>query len=477
MYKSRLLELLRAFDTTEWEQLMLFIQSPYFREKPAEELQHLLQHLQGYLSEPDHPQLAKRKVYEQLFPDKPWVKGKLEKLMTQLLRTVQHFIGVHYAKLPAKLEQPLSHFLQERDLKANLDRVVHNWKKKLNAQEEWNTEHLHEKFLLKELLVKTQEKHPPAKVKSALPQALESLDQYYYFTKLKYACQLLAINLLVMPVDFGNSLQSLENLEGMMTLPHLQHPVLRVYHQAYLVLRSAPEKRVEYFHRFKTLLYQYDEELSTPQRKSLHTLIRNYAILQYHQGDEAYLPIIFDIYRDHLQREFLYHQGKLLPFPFSNIVVFALRMDATDWLKEFLVTHRDKITGTEEAALIYAYNLAHYHFHLQDYEQALTLLPDHFKDPYYKIAARRLELKILFETRSVILDAKIEAFKIFIYRFPVRQITSKQKKANNQFIQILRQIIHPKTAVHAGRREKIRAKIKEIGYVAEKYWLARILNY
>ena len=122
------------------------------------------------------------------------------------------------------------------------------------------------------------------------------------------------------------------------------------------------------------------------------------------------------------------------------------------------------------------FNITQYFFYKKQYGQTEEQLLDHYENFYYKVAARRLEIKLLYEQESEILSSKTEAFKMFIFRLSKKQLPEKLKQLNNNFIDFVRQIIHPKTLGNKKRIESIKQKITRKGKVAERDWLLEKIN-
>ncbi len=477
MNNSRLLKIFNALEHTEITLFTEFVRAKFYDDKKPEELIKLLDLLLKQYRKPSHPDLSKKNIYQQLYgPDKEWIPGKLDKLMSRFLKVMYQFISLYLNEQPFNYYQSICNFLQKRNLKPIFDRVFNKWSKEVEKHQFADSGFFYERFILKELLVRQQAIVITPNIDLTLPHMLENFDQYYFLTKLQYACQLMAINIFNHPVEVKNSLKSLEYLDQLIELPHLQIPIIKVYYKAFKMLNSEENFRTENFERFKSLLFEYDDQLSIEQQKSLHTLIRNYAILQYHNGSEKYLRIAFDIYKNHLKKGFLYYKNEILTQPFLNIVTFGLRLKEFDWIYHFIQNHKNKIASSEPNNRIYHFNLAKYYLYTKEYDKALEYLPNHFDGLYYKIETKRLELIIYQETDSEILDAKIDAFKIFIYRIPKSKITQKQKKANNNFIHLLKQIRHPKTAVSPSRIEKLKSKLLQMNHIADKQWLLGCLE-
>lgn len=154
----------------------------------------------------------------------------------------------------------------------------------------------------------------------------------------------------------------------------------------------------------------------------------------------------------------------------------ALKLGDHAWATEFLNEHRHRIEGADDAEAFYLFNLANCHFHKGDFEAAENCLAAfQFRDMFYKTAARRLELKLFYETDSPLLFSRLDAFKTFIHE--LKQTLPPDKIApNNNFADLMRQILSPKTFRNAPRIEMLIEKLKAQKAMAEREWLMEKLK-
>jgi len=78
--------------------------------------------------------------------------------------------------------------------------------------------------------------------------------------------------------------------------------------------------------------------------------------------------------------------------------------------------------------------------------------------------------------KHVLLAPKMDAFKIYIYRFSTKKMTQKHKQANQNFIDLLKQIHLPRTFQNERRINKLITKINTFKFVHEKEWLLEKLE-
>ena len=101
MHKSQLIKTLKALNPVQWRAMNRFIRSPYFNDeidKGKEDLLLFFKHIYHYRNNLTHPELEKERVFQAIFPGQPMIEGKVEKLMSALLKLLREFIAIEYAK-------------------------------------------------------------------------------------------------------------------------------------------------------------------------------------------------------------------------------------------------------------------------------------------------------------------------------------------------------------------------------------------
>ena len=477
MRASKLLKVILRLPPDAYPALQRFLQSPYFQgQRRADEQLALFEYLWAGRATEDPQYFDKEVTYARLFPEQQRFKGKLEKLMSRLFRSVEAFLVQRQLEKDRTERQDLLALLSAyTDLQ--LPGLVELRRKKLANQLDQmtpdNPHHFWERQELERRITEFQSFSGLRDSDLNLPATHHQFDLYYLLAKLELACQLLARHLFDFKVEpLDDSLEALDLLEPLYLKKYAAIPVIQVYHQAYQLLRSfwSLDHRQRYI-QFRDLLEEHNDTLSEEHLKTLQTIARSFCLRQYQIGVAGYRSYTFELYQKHLLRGWLYHKGRLLQSLFSNIVTLALREKAYDWTRQFLEDHRDRTTGSDTAEAVYNYNLSQYYFYTQQYDAALNLLSDSYRDPYYKVSAKRLEIKILYETESDLLDPRMDAFKIFIYRLPEGSFNRRSKEMNRNFIDLLRQIKLPKTLGHPDRIDKLAEKVRASPQLSDKEWL------
>ena len=212
-------------------------------------------------------------------------------------------------------------------------------------------------------------------------------------------------------------------------------------------------------------------EIGFNQRQVIHGVLRNFCTKKLNEGEEEYLVPLFNLYQKGLSQGVMTFLGGLLPSTLQSIVTLGLRLEKYDWVETFLEEYRDQLVGTEEPESIYTLNRASLLFAKGAYSKALDCLNYEIADIYLKLVARRLEVQIYYELQSDLLDTKMQAFKIFVYRISKSRLTDLQREGYNNFIDLLKQVVHPSTRFNKMRKKTLAQKIKAKKAVAERKWL------
>jgi hypothetical protein len=480
MQKSKLLETIKCLSSQELTRLEQFLLSPFFQTEALEQpVLDLLKYIIQYQPDFEHPDLDRVLVYAHIYPNSPIIKGRLEKNMTRLLKEVRRYIVVEQRLIQTR--EADEHLLFIRFFKARgnyeeFERIMSHARSSLQEMVVKDEDYYLDMFRLEETYSNHLVWFNDRKADFNLEPTLQALNAYYVSTQLEYLILHLSK---ARTVPVGHSTQFLEErlMESLMAkLPLEQLPMLSVQYKAYQLLLSQPASP-DLFLDFTHQLEENEHLIPIEKLKDFQALARNYCISEFNKGNEAFFQIAFDMYKLHLSKGYLYRNGLIHATILKNLVSMGLRMNEQDWVVQFLTDHRHLITGLSYTEEAYRFNMAVYHFYVGAFDEALSLLSYNYDDLFYKIAAKRLEIKVLFETESQILDSRLEAFNILIFRMGGKQLSEIYINGNKRFAAYLRRIIHPSTLHNAKRGDKIRVElITESTTVAEKEWLLDIIN-
>jgi len=474
MFQTKLIKLLRNFDKKELIQLGNFLESPFFFPGRKEErLIILYNYLKRFHPLFEHKKLAKEKVFEVVFPEKPYKEKQLQQLMTRFNKALERFIVQTYQSQNFGFPPPslaLATFYRKKNLLSYFKKLHEKEMGRQAQQKSKDINHFWVDFLLAKSLTEQQSLFNIRKSDLNLPQTLSRLDYFFLATNLESACVLLDQQKHHAPISTNGALKTIKTLQPLLDDGYCRdEPLIDLLYRTYHLLMN--EVSLREFHELKKVYDQNAMEIGFDQRQMIYLILRNFSTQKLNEGAEEFLEPLFNLYQKGLLQGVMTFAGGILPQSFQSIVTLGLRLKKFAWVENFLEEYRNQLVLTEDPESIYTLNRASLLFARGTYQKALNCLTYEFGDIYLKLVARRLEIQIYYELQSDLLDTKIQAFKVFVFRIAPSRLTNLQRKGYNNFVDLLKQIIHPSTRFNEDRQVMLRKKIKEKKVVAERTWL------
>lgn len=480
MKHSKLLNTIAHLDKIEFRNLKKFLEIPHFVEvRQKQRVLQLFEILQAHYPKFKHASLKKEQVFRQLYPHKAYSASKMNKLMNGLLEVVRKFIVFDFTrkqKMAGYEALALARFYREKQMD---DAFRHRIQASQKKQQ--NTKIRDRQFYLNEYLLLAEQSefasfHDQQKTDLRLPDTLRSLDVFYVCARLEHACVLMSQQVYHVPLEVKDQLFQYEELGRFIEAnDYLQVPLIQVLYQAFQLLYHWKDNE-DRFEALLASLEQYQAELPEEQLKAVQAICRSYCVQRYNRGDNAYLEKTFKLYKAHLESGHLYHHQGIFPGMLKNLVTIGLKMEQYDWVWQIIQSHRHRILHAKASEEVYHFNLAHYYFATKEYTQCLEYFSVIKESTYFKVSAKRLELKVYYELKSPLLESKMTAFKIYLFRVSNKILSETARAGNNNFINILRQIYNPLTLGNSSRIDKLVAKIDTLRGVLEREWLLEKLE-
>ncbi|MEY3442337.1 MAG: hypothetical protein RLZZ519_618 [Bacteroidota bacterium] len=467
MRDSKLVEALGLLGRKEAVLWVKFLASPYYNAN----LQ--LVRMAEYLLAPES-NLEKGAVWNELYPQKPFDDLVLRRAMSDLLALLGQFLATEQFKQSAAQQQVyLLKALRERDA---LNLYEFYYRKAVHSLQNDATElQLNSRTFLDDYLLEAErnawlERSANRSGVTNLDASVASLDRFYLFNKLKYACTRLN-NRNVMGGDFQDPL-----IEGLLrqlpTSHYADDPAVLIYFRIYQMLSRPDEK--EHYPLLRTKLAQFALNFTLDEARHLYAFAMNYCIGRINAGEGSFLNEIFGLYKEALDRMVLLEGDSLSPWDYKNIVVVGLRLSEFEWVETFIRSFRERIP-VEHRENAFTYNLAKLHFYKRNYSEVLKLLQKlEYEDVFYNLDAKVMLLKIYFELHEYeALDSLIDSFRIFLRR---NKLISASHRTN-----YLNLILFVKKLSRVGygdhkRIAKIRADFEATRQIADADWLREKLN-
>ncbi len=473
---TKLIRILKTFGAGDWKDLEKFISSPWFFGKT--DRQRLLALLVAFRrNHPKYERITEAMLLDVTFGDKAASTGQLAKVLSKMVKAIEQYLVQRKQMLDTQQEQCLlAEAWQERTEHKWASQCLEKVERQFLERSDRGLKYFHDGRALAEAWVAIQAAPSPSLVTTYLQRQEQNLDAWYLLAKLEQAVwqRAQSIQTQTPKQDTVLAINLLEDC--IQALDTEQYPVHSLYWRAWQFLKHYPAAELNAFKNLESSLQQYGNLIDPGKRKALQTLLRIFATSQYNQGDATYLQLALSRYQADLAVGDLYFNDKIHSQTLLNMVVLGLRSSAFAWVEKLLQDHRESIWEEHHAEQILGLNHSLLAFYQGNTAQALDYLADHYDNLYYRLAARRLEIMIYYEQKSVLLEPKLEAFKVYIFRLSKKQIPEKPKALNNNFIDLLRQLIHPSTLGNERRINRLKEKIAQTPRLAEREWLCAKLE-
>lgn len=468
MKNSTLAELLATLSSSEAEDFALFMRSPWCNEYPHPEEQLALL---DYLLAGEEPD--KDEAYGVVFRGQAFVENKLEKVMSATLRSLRRWILLRQRHTDIDSQMALAAFSSARGLHNRYHLTVANLRAALEKKQPVELADYLLRFELEYSHTTHLTLHNLKKDDANLNNTLLALDRFYLVARLKNTALLLAQNLLV-PVEMYPVRQFLPVfLEEARRHEPLMTPLVRLYEQMFAMVDNQSPNRTD-LNDFLGFLSRYEQTFSADTLDTAEIFACNYCTLQYNRSHYDFLPVLFEILERRLESGRIYKDNKIRVSDFQLIVVVALRLKKFDWVKFFLERHQGKLFGIQTLEEAWNLNYARYLFCIGEHDQALDHLAATYEELQYKISAKILEIQILYEQCSTLLDSRLDAAKIFFFR--EKKMPPEKKALYNDFLDMMKQILNPKTLGNRKRVEKLIEKVEDLPGIAERDWVLDTLR-
>lgn len=476
MTKSTLVEILSTFNETEHRRLIDFLRSPWCTAgwqspEPAELVSHIFESL--HQRRPAN--LRKEAIYERIFPGRPFVFNKLEKLFSSTLKSVRQFI--HY-EIFAKKSLPAEEYLSQAEFfreKGAYDECGQMYEKLARWQQnrhKWSTREYDLNWRIELGKHNYQSEVYRKKGDQNLFATLDALEDLYLSERLFYTCMLLNINQ-VTPIISPGAVSRLVSEAACPTYARFFSTAAGSLYQKAIATLAGEDGAEGEFEQFCKQMDKCHGQLPDALHSHFESFAINHCVR--HFSSPGYQAILFGLLKQRVEEGRCFVEGKVSASEFQNVVKIGLMQREFDWVWKFMHANRHNICGSQHPEEYYRFNVANYWFYTGQFDKALdVLLTSEYEEIQYKYSAKLMEIKILYELDSDILPSRIDAAKIFFYR--EKYIPQDKKEMYCRFADFMRRLIRPQTAVNPDRIRKLSEELENDPMIVELYWLKEKLE-
>ncbi|MDX1939266.1 MAG: hypothetical protein SFU99_01875, partial [Saprospiraceae bacterium] len=328
MKKTKVVHLIKSCEPSELYDLEQFITSSYYNQD--ETIIRLFHYLKAAYPNFDAPMLAKKNIFQQVFPGQAYDDKQLRYLMSNLSKLIERFLAIReIEEQPYQLTLALLKNLSERGLYKSYDQVTRLLEQKVTATMEKNSVFFLTQLQWSEIREHHFQRQRIRKFDANLQHFADDLDKYYFLQRLKIACAMLdrqTIFQAAYTLNFSEAwIQHLEQQD------FFGEPVIRVYYTIFQALLKEEEE--DHFAVLKKLLNTDASSIAADDLTDMYLFAINYCARKIRQGKEAYVSEALHFYRTGIERGLLIDKEGLSPWAFTNVIKLSLRLQEYNWIE------------------------------------------------------------------------------------------------------------------------------------------------
>ncbi len=474
-----LFQLWKSLTKTERSQCRKWLQSPFHNQRS--ELLSLLEWLDS-IPDPMLEKTSKETIYALLFPGEAYDNDALNYVFSFLVKQIEGFLAwEEITKNETSWHDLfLTRALRKRGVSDAFERKINLLEKSHAEKPQRNAAwHLlryqiqHEK--LAQLSLQSRD------AANDLGEVSDALTQFFLMENIRLnatglsikalygndfkmplasaALDLVQSNLLASAGRDGNSIKTVSALE-----------IIHLSFQA----QNNPEDEAN-FQQLKLLLPEYAQLFDPSECHDLYRSAINFALRRHNRGERPkYTREALDLYREALDKGFLFEAGRLPKAVYNNINRLACLLGELDFAQLFLENYRKSLPEAQEEN-IYRFNRAIFHYLSGDFERVPGLLQAfEFTDVYMQLHAREMLLKSYFELEEwQALESLCDSFYAFLRR---KKDLGYHRITFLNFIKYIRKAMKPSSKQRL-KAKKLAEKIRTEEYIAGREWLLEKLGF
>lgn len=466
MKKSKLIDLLSSFSSGEMERFAEFVASPYYNNN--EDLVRFLALLRPFHPEFPVEKVKKEKIFGKLFPGRPYDKKELAYNMNYLLKLGEQFLTLQ--RYESKPYLNAFHLLEEfsrRKLEKHYNFLYNKTSKALQGNGAGESKQNHQLFYQTYQLAEIASNHfisqSVRKFDPNLQHSADALDEFYFFQKLKYCCEMLNRQAII---SGTYEIRFIEEIENYLLEQRSNSPLITIFLRIYQCLAD-PTNEDSYAALLK-LIKAHAPYVDHALLREIYLYAINYALRKIRSSAE-YGEIVLDLYVEGIENRALFEGEYLSHWTYSNTVKVALRYRSFEWVKNFIDENKAFLSPQfrEDA---YHFNLAEIYYRNKDLDRVFDHLNQvHFSDVHYHYGSRVILIKTFYEQDELEpLLSQLASFSIALRRN--KKISAHLKASYLNFCNVLNQILRR----NRKKRDQVAENIEKVNPVAERTWLKRV---
>lgn len=467
MKDSTLVKLFSALDKADLRTLKKVVRSPFFNHR--EDVIALFDYLAANMSRPE-AWLHRERVFAHIFKGAPFDMQEMRYVMSFLINIIKEYLAFEEIKSDqALIKLHLVKALKRRGAVNLIEKITEE------AIEEHNLLELRDShYYLTQYKLFNEEYQMVSR--SAFSSQFDpdplfkSWTAFQLIECLKVGCMGISLR------NFSKKEYPVPLLKDVLvaieTGQYSDNPTISVWYHTYKCLEKTDGDA--HFIALKQLIAQQYRRFPPFEIGDIYLSAINFCIWRLNRGEKQYLAEIFELYNSGFDNKALLPNGILSKYTYNNAMICALRLEKHEWIQQFLEKYKDFLPESERENT-YSYNMAFYLYQTRNYGEALDLLQKvvNFSDPLYNLDARRMLVRIFYETHAFsALTAQLDSYKAYLRR---HKEIGYHREHHLNFISLVQRMISSNLSLKS-ERQKLLKKVESETAIAEKDWLIQQLS-
>ena len=467
MHSSSLIKLLSKFNKEEWKRFDKFVRSPYFNSNKS--VIQLFELLKKYAPDFTSSKLKKEKISQKIFRNTVYKEKRMWQLMSDLKGLAEQFLVVEKNdKTSTTYQVQLNEVFFEKDLfdwfeqkSANLTtKLAHNG----SLINQFYLHQINDDAYYNNHSLSRQPNHPN------LTDAHTHLHYYYHLQELRYACEWKSRSNRIVenPPLFIQAITYRQQ--------YANQPLYSLYYDVF-ILFSEKETAISFLKNLIVKLKNHIDDIPKKHQITIILYLINYSGKKIQSSEDAYLPILFELYKLGFENKRLVYKDTLSETSFMNTVGTGCQLKEFDWVHQFIQEfHQYLPKDAVTTSLIWA--KAFVYMEQEEFTKALQMVSHiNFNTDIKELTRRSMELRACLgsmvkgdNSYYELLRNKSLSFEKYLQR---KEGITANKKVNfiklNRIIRALAKLIYEKAST--SKLIKFYQEVEQMEKLAVKSWL------
>lgn len=473
MIGSKLLPLLSSLSPTEFRRMRKVFQSPFFttNERHLVLYDLLKKHYPTYHS----PKLEKEKVFERLYPGKPFNDGLLRVMIREFTQMVEEYLLLSKMRSEDyERKKMLAKIYKDRNLYAFFAKETQYLLKDLGGGAFRDWEYYSERYELNF----DYYFHPSTQKLTDRDQTLEtlmnSLDKQFLLAKFRLASEMKNREKTLSRQYYIRFLEAIKEVS--VKFYDDRHPLFQLFPLLFDLYNSTENEEI--YKELKELFSASFTKLRTFDQSLFLTQLINYAIRKINSGDNDYYKEALDLYEIGLETKLVLRNDEIDQAVFGNIVLLGCNAGQFEWTQNFIAEYKDYLKKDIREDVV-TFNQGMWYFHQNDFENAYDAFVNYAFAPTFQIKVRLNLVRTLFElflkddSYYDLLISHIESFEKYLHRNDL--MTTELREADLNTLSVIRRMT---TGLIANKdksklKNAILSQMEQKGKFVVKNWLLK----